>query len=58
MFFWKADEEYFQQVIDGDICEQFSLMNVQKQKAVSDELNKTVSEISKKLEDIRTRFAF
>ncbi|CAD6195500.1 unnamed protein product [Caenorhabditis auriculariae] len=45
-------------VIDGEICEQFSLMPSEKQKAVAEELGKSVSEISKKLEDIRTRFAF
>ncbi|PIC52498.1 hypothetical protein B9Z55_002581 [Caenorhabditis nigoni] len=45
-------------VIDGDICEQFSLMELSKQKEVAEELGKTVSEISKKLEDIRTRYAF
>ncbi|CAL2028793.1 unnamed protein product [Caenorhabditis brenneri] len=45
-------------VIDGDICEQFSLMDLPKQKEVAEELGKTVSEISKKLEDIRTRYAF
>lgn len=45
-------------VIDGDLCEQFGLMDMAKQKGIGEELDKTPSEISKKLEDIRTRFAF
>ncbi|GMR55853.1 hypothetical protein PMAYCL1PPCAC_26048 [Pristionchus mayeri] len=45
-------------VIDGDLCEQFVLMDSKKQSDVADELGKTQSEITKKLEDIRTRFAF
>ncbi|CAI4225254.1 unnamed protein product [Auanema sp. JU1783] len=45
-------------VVDGDLCEQFGLMDISKQREISEELDKTVSEISKKLEDIRTRYAF
>uniref|UniRef100_A0A1I7WT97 CPSF_A domain-containing protein n=1 Tax=Heterorhabditis bacteriophora TaxID=37862 RepID=A0A1I7WT97_HETBA len=45
-------------VIDGDLCEQFGLMESAQQKEVVEGLEKTSSEISKKLEDIRTRFAF
>lgn len=45
-------------VIDGDLCEQFSLMESVKQKQVAEELGKSSNEILKKLEDIRTRFAF
>ena len=37
----------FQSVIDGDICEQFSLMDLSKQKEVAEELGKTVSEVNK-----------
>lgn len=36
----------FQSVIDGDICEQFSLMDSSKQKEVAEELGKSVSEVS------------
>uniref|UniRef100_A0A8D2KJR1 Splicing factor 3B subunit 3 n=1 Tax=Urocitellus parryii TaxID=9999 RepID=A0A8D2KJR1_UROPR len=45
-------------VIDGDLCEQFNSMEPNKQKNVSEELDRTPPEVSKKLEDIRTRYAF
>nr|7B9C_A Chain A, Splicing factor 3B subunit 3 [synthetic construct] len=44
-------------VIDGDLCEQFNSMEPNKQKNVSEELDRTPPEVSKKLEDIRTRYA-
>ncbi|XP_071959177.1 splicing factor 3B subunit 3-like isoform X1 [Antedon mediterranea] len=45
-------------VIDGDLCEQFSSMDTTKQRSVAEELERTPAEVSKKLEDIRTRYAF
>jgi splicing factor 3B subunit 3 len=45
-------------VIDGDLCEMFNALDNTKQKSVADELDRTPSEVSKKLEDIRTRYAF
>lgn len=45
-------------MIDGDLCEQFNSMEPNKQKNVSEELDRTPPEVSKKLEDIRTRYAF
>ncbi|KAJ7998195.1 hypothetical protein DPEC_G00220070 [Dallia pectoralis] len=45
-------------VIDGDLCEQFNSMDPHKQKSVAEELDRTPPEVSKKLEDIRTRYAF
>ncbi|VDL62871.1 unnamed protein product [Nippostrongylus brasiliensis] len=45
-------------VIDGDLCEQFGLMDTAAQREVIEGLDRTTSEISKKLEDIRTRYAF
>uniref|UniRef100_H3AX27 Splicing factor 3B subunit 3 n=1 Tax=Latimeria chalumnae TaxID=7897 RepID=H3AX27_LATCH len=45
-------------VLDGDLCEQFNSMDPAKQKAVAEELDRTPPEVSKKLEDIRTRYAF
>lgn len=45
-------------VIDGDLCELFNSLDVNKQKSIAEELEKTPSEVSKKLEDIRTRHAF
>lgn len=45
-------------VIDGDLCEQFNSMDFAKKKTIAEELDRTPAEVSKKLEDIRTRFAF
>lgn len=45
-------------VIDGDLCEQYNTIDAAKQKSIADDLDRTVSEVSKKLEDIRTRYAF
>lgn len=47
-----------QNVIDGDLCEQFNSIDSSKQKAVADDLDRAPNEVSKKLEDIRTRYAF
>lgn len=48
----------FQNVIDGDLCEQFNSLEPAKQKAIAGDLERTPAEVSKKLEDIRTRYAF
>eukprot|EP00096_Caligus_rogercresseyi_P001884 TRINITY_DN1328_c0_g1_i3.p1 TRINITY_DN1328_c0_g1~~TRINITY_DN1328_c0_g1_i3.p1 ORF type:complete len:934 (+),score=262.89 TRINITY_DN1328_c0_g1_i3:215-3016(+) len=45
-------------VIDGDLCEQYNTLEASKQKSIAEELDRTISEVSKKLEDIRTRYAF
>ncbi|XP_063828077.1 splicing factor 3B subunit 3 isoform X1 [Ostrinia nubilalis] len=45
-------------VIDGDLCEQFNSLEPAKQKAIASDLERTPAEVSKKLEDIRTRYAF
>lgn len=45
-------------VIDGDLCEQFNSLDPAKQKSISEDLDKNPSEVSKKLEEIRTRYAF
>lgn len=45
-------------VIDGDLCEQFNSIDPNKQKSITEDLDRTPSEVSKKLEDIRTRYAF
>jgi len=44
--------------IDGDLCEQYSLLDPAKQKSIAEDLDRQPSEIAKKLEDIRTRYAF
>ncbi|KAK9502509.1 hypothetical protein O3M35_011278 [Rhynocoris fuscipes] len=45
-------------VIDGDLCEQYNSLEPAKQKAIAEDLDRTPNEVSKKLEDIRTRYAF
>lgn len=45
-------------IIDGDLCEQYALMPADKQKSVAEELGRKTTEIHKKLEDLRTRYAF
>ncbi|KPI91722.1 Splicing factor 3B subunit 3 [Papilio xuthus] len=45
-------------VIDGDLCEQFNSLEPAKQKAIAGDLERTPAEVSKKIEDIRTRYAF
>jgi len=40
-------------VIDGDLCEQFAMLDFAKQKTIAEELDRTPSEVMKKLEDIR-----
>jgi splicing factor 3B subunit 3 len=45
-------------VMDGDLCEQFTSLDPAKQKSIAGDLGRTPSEVAKKLEDIRTRYAF
>ena len=45
-------------VIDGDLCEQYNNLEPAKQRAIAEELDRTTAEVAKKLEDIRTRYAF
>jgi len=45
-------------VIDGDLCETFSLMDQERQRGIAEDMDRGLSEVSKKLEDIRTRYAF
>ncbi|CAH8635106.1 unnamed protein product [Schistosoma margrebowiei] len=45
-------------VIDGDLCEIFNSLEGTKQRSIAEEMDKTPSDIAKRLEDIRTRFAF
>lgn len=44
--------------MDGDLCEQFTSLDPAKQKEIANELGRTPNEVAKKLEDIRTRYAF
>ncbi|CEG40787.1 pre-mrna-splicing factor rse1 [Plasmopara halstedii] len=42
-------------ITDGDLCEQFSTLSVEKQARVAEDLDRTPAEVLKKLEDIRNR---
>eukprot|EP01134_Creolimax_fragrantissima_P001492 CFRG1492T1 len=44
--------------VDGDLVEQYNTMPLAKRKELAEELDRTPSEVAKKLEDIRSRFAF
>ncbi len=44
-----------QDVVDGDLCEQFSQLSADKQRAVATELDRTPGEVLKKLEDMRNK---
>ncbi len=36
----------FQNVIDGDLCEMFNSLDINKQKAIAEELDRTPSEVN------------
>lgn len=41
--------------IDGDLCEQFKMMDLDKQEMLAEELDRQPVEVIKKLEDITNR---
>ena len=45
-------------VVDGDLCETFNALPIAKRRAIAEELDRSPAEVSKKLEDIRNRYAF
>ncbi|AEO69296.1 uncharacterized protein THITE_2119532 [Thermothielavioides terrestris NRRL 8126] len=45
-------------VIDGDLCERFSLLPNDKKQMIAGELDRSVREVERKISDIRTRSAF
>ncbi|XKL63223.1 hypothetical protein PGB90_005587 [Kerria lacca] len=45
-------------VIDGDLCEQYNSIDLAKQKSIAEEFERTPAEVAKKLEDMRTKYAF
>ncbi|KAI1492495.1 pre-mRNA-splicing factor rse-1 [Biscogniauxia mediterranea] len=45
-------------VIDGDLCERFSLLPNDKKQMIAGELDRSVREIERKISDVRTRSAF
>lgn len=45
-------------IVDGDLCEAFALLPMQRQLIIAEELDRSPAEINKKLESIRTTSAF
>ncbi|ROT40397.1 hypothetical protein SODALDRAFT_290612 [Sodiomyces alkalinus F11] len=45
-------------VIDGDLCERFTLLPNDKKQMIAGELDRSVREIERKISDVRTRSAF
>ncbi|KAJ1955237.1 pre-mRNA-splicing factor rse1 [Dipsacomyces acuminosporus] len=45
-------------VIDGDLCEQFFMLSEEKQRLIAEDLDRSEQEILKKMEDMRSLFAF
>ncbi|KAF4946522.1 hypothetical protein FGADI_11160 [Fusarium gaditjirri] len=45
-------------VIDGDLCERFRLLPVEKRRQIASELGCTVAEVERKISDFRIRSAF
>ncbi|KAF5628518.1 pre-mRNA-splicing factor rse-1 [Fusarium sp. NRRL 25303] len=45
-------------VIDGDLCERFRLLSIEKKERIAGELDRTVAEIERKISEARTRSAF
>ncbi|KAK9461840.1 CPSF A subunit region-domain-containing protein [Lipomyces oligophaga] len=45
-------------VIDGDLCEQYALLPIEKKRSIAAELDRTVREVERKIAGMRTRYAF
>ncbi|KAI8088902.1 CPSF A subunit region-domain-containing protein [Halteromyces radiatus] len=45
-------------VIDGDLCEQFNTLPAEKRRMIAEELDRTVGEVQKKIEDMRVRSGY
>ena len=45
-------------VVDGDLCESFGLLPYSKQQGIAADLDRTVGDVLKKLEQMRTSSAF
>ncbi|KAI9302123.1 CPSF A subunit region-domain-containing protein [Cunninghamella echinulata] len=45
-------------VIDGDLCEQFNTLPAEKRRMIAEELDRTVGEVQRKIEDMRVRSGF
>jgi splicing factor 3B subunit 3 len=45
-------------VIDGDLCELYNQLGNEKKRVIAESLERTIPEVEKKLDDIRSRVAF
>ena len=45
-------------VVDGDLCETFGLLPYPKQQSIANDLDRSVGDVLKKLEQMRTSSAF
>lgn len=41
--------------VDGELCEQYTALDPSKQRAIGSELERTPTEVAKKLEDVRNK---
>ncbi|KAK9453837.1 CPSF A subunit region-domain-containing protein [Dipodascopsis uninucleata] len=44
--------------VDGDLCERFTMLSIEKQRSIAAELERTVREVERKISSMRTRYAF
>jgi splicing factor 3B subunit 3 len=44
--------------IDGDLCERYGALPLEKQKRIANELDRSIAEVQKKIEDMRGRVAY
>jgi splicing factor 3B subunit 3 len=44
-------------VLDGDLCEAYAHLPLERQRALASDLERTTGEVLKKLEDVRSRVA-
>jgi splicing factor 3B subunit 3 len=42
-------------VVDGDLCEQFSILDFNKQRVLAEEMDRTPPEVMKKLENLKNK---
>ncbi|KAI9136953.1 CPSF A subunit region-domain-containing protein [Paraphysoderma sedebokerense] len=55
---WRSYYTPVKSVIDGNLCEQYNVLPPEKKRSIAEDLDRSPAEISKKLEDMRTRVAF
>ncbi|KAJ3338827.1 hypothetical protein HDU83_007908 [Entophlyctis luteolus] len=45
-------------IVDGDLCEMFNVIPIEKRRGIAEDLDRSVGELAKKMEDLRNRAAF